>query len=68
MFDKYVKLQGKLYDETDSYCPVNEKGQLVVGLTLIGFCDGEVIGDYDMDTMEFTPKQEKCVSEEKKQE
>jgi len=55
-FDKYVKLIAKhRKDMHDTFCPINiEKNEIIIGLSLIGFCDGEVVGEFDEDTNELT--------------
>lgn len=57
---KYVKLTGKHYDNMSNiYCPIDEKDKSVItGLTLVGFCDDEIIGEYNMDTNTLTLQKE----------
>jgi len=56
MFDKYVKLVAKHHkDMPDTFCPINiEKKEIIIGLSLIGFCDGEIVGEYNEDTNKLT--------------
>lgn len=68
--DKYVKLVAKhREDMPDTFCPINiEKNEIIVGLSLIGFCDGKVVGEYNEDTNKLTlyganKKKEKKIAE-----
>ena len=56
MFEKYVKLVAEhRKDMPDCFCPIDiDNGSIVIGLSLIGFCDGEVVGEYNEDTEKLT--------------
>ena len=63
----YVKLVGKHYENMpDTFCPIDEQnGSIIIGLSLVGFCDGAVVGTYNVDTgkvevsIEYVPEKEK---------
>jgi len=53
---KYVRLVAKhRLDMPECYCPIDvQKNEIIIGLSLIGFCDGECIGEYNEDTGKLT--------------